>query len=307
MVGAVNIDLAAQSFVSGAISVEIQNFVDVKGTTNNDTIKGDAGDNVFFGSAGSDVYDGREGAGDTINYTGLGGAVTLKALGGVEKSTGGTDTIENMEKIVGDAGKANAIDGTVTVPSNGTVPVGGTVSFDINLGTNILKLIGLGPTPVPFTVENFVNVIGTSNNDTIVGSEAANDIKGAEGADTIDGGGGADTLWGNEGADRLIGGEGADSLRGGGGTDTFVFSLFSKEVDKVIDFFSIESVVLEGAGFFGFNGEIFTGSRLDSMVGVSQNKGGHVLMVTENGSLLSLEFDGTLFAQLTTDGFNLMT
>jgi Ca2+-binding RTX toxin-like protein len=230
-----------------------------------------------------------------------------------------------MEKIVGDAGKANAIDGTVTVPSNGTVPVGGTVSFDINLGTNILKLIGLGPTPVPFTVENFVNVIGTSNNDTIVGSEAANDIKGAEGADSIDGGGGADTLWGNqgadtinggggadtlwgnEGADRLIGGEGADSLRGGGGTDTFVFSLFSKEVDKVIDFFSIESVVLEGAGFFGFNGEIFTGSRLDSMVGVSQNKGGHVLMVTENGSLLSLEFDGTLFAQLTTDGFNLMT
>ena len=74
MVGAINIDLAAQSFVSGAISVEIQNFVDVKGTTNNDTIKGDAGDNVFFGSAGSDVYDGREGAGDTINYTGLGGA-----------------------------------------------------------------------------------------------------------------------------------------------------------------------------------------------------------------------------------------
>ena len=124
--------------------------------------------------------------------------MTLKALGKIEKSIGGFDFILNREKIVGDAGQANAIDGTVSG--------GGPVSFDIDLGAKSLKLIGVPEGTVAFTVENFVNVTGTSNNDEITGSWVSNLLRGGDGADTVHGARGADTLEGGAGTTSLSAG-----------------------------------------------------------------------------------------------------
>ena len=109
--------------------------------------------------------------------------------------------------------------------------------------------------------QNFENLLGTDNNDTLTGDANANIIVGAEGADTLNGSDGNDTLWGDcttsscqslisqnyssysissggndilnggagddtlygeDGDDTLDGGAGADEYSGGAGIDTFV-------------------------------------------------------------------------------------
>lgn len=169
----------------GAIGFTVENFQDVRGTANSDTITGSDGDNLFLGSAGSDVYDGA-GAFDTIDYTGIGGPVRLLSQGVIEKGVFGTDQIFGMERIVGAAGFANLIDGTVAGPQ--------VTSFATDLDTNLLIINGVPViSSLVFTVENFANVRGTANTDNLGGSVADNTFFGSGGNDTLDGRGGTDT------------------------------------------------------------------------------------------------------------------
>ena len=47
------------TFFPGPITFEVRNFIDVKGSVNDDTIVGSNGEvNFFFGTTGSDSYDG---------------------------------------------------------------------------------------------------------------------------------------------------------------------------------------------------------------------------------------------------------
>ncbi|MBD2551481.1 calcium-binding protein [Microcystis elabens FACHB-917] len=206
----------------GRASFFVQNFTDVRGTSNSDTVVGDRARNVFFGSAGSDSYDGA-GDIDTIDYTNLGQRVTLKSQGVIEKAGGlGTDIIAGVERIIGTVGQSNVIDGTVTGPQ--------TTSFDINLATNNLTVNGI-PTigRASFFVQNFTDVRGTSNSDTIVGNALANSFSGGDGNDTLIGNGGNDTLIGGAGNDSYVFDAdlalGADTLNeAGGGIDCLDFS-----------------------------------------------------------------------------------
>jgi Ca2+-binding RTX toxin-like protein len=169
----------------------IKNFVNVRGTSNDDFITGSSvpgiqGDNTFFGSSGNDSYDGAGGI-DTIDYSSLGQRVTLKSQGVIEKDGAfGTDTIAGVERIIGTFGFSNVIDGTVAGPQ--------TTSFDINLATNNLTVNGIpGIGSTSFFIQNFTDVRGTSNSDTVVGDDSFNFFFGSAGNDSYDGAFGSDT------------------------------------------------------------------------------------------------------------------
>jgi Ca2+-binding RTX toxin-like protein len=179
------------------------------GTNGDDDIFGLGGDDTIFGTIGNDVIDGGTGF-DTAEYSGVAAPITLLPQGAFGVGSDGGQ-LRSIERIIGAAGQPNAIDG-----SKGT----GTASFDINLAANRLTVNNIpGLSPLNFTVENFVNVVGTSNADTIIGSSANNILTGGAGDDTLSGGGGADTLIGADVIARGVGER--DILTGGTGVDRF--------------------------------------------------------------------------------------
>ena len=205
----------------GSSSFFVQNFTNVRGTSNNDTVVGDGAGNVFFGTAGNDSYDGLDGF-DTIDYGALGTAVTLKSQGIIEKGALGTDTIARMERIIGAAGQTNVIDGFTGGPQP--------TSFEIDLEGSFLLVKNIPRIgDQAFFIKDFVNVRGTTNHDFITGNALANRLDGDGGNDTLIGGAGNDTVIGGAGndsygfdADLALG---ADRLNeAGGGIDTLDFS-----------------------------------------------------------------------------------
>lgn len=199
----------------GNVTFTVENFVDVTGTSNDDIIVGDGANNIFTGSEGDDFYDGL-GGNDTVDYSDLGEQITLRSVGLIDKGAAGTDQIFNIETIVGAVGERNLIDGTV--------PGGGPSSFDVDLLQNRLTVNGIPvfPGPINFEVENFVDVIGTGNDDRIRGDNTANDLTGGSGDDTLIGAGGNDTLTGVDPLSSNPNPSERDTLRGGNGNDLFV-------------------------------------------------------------------------------------
>jgi Ca2+-binding RTX toxin-like protein len=217
------------------LQFEIQNFTDAIGTANGDILIGDGGNNSLRGGAGNDVLDGKGGndnllgetgddwligssgndilngadGNDTADYAYLGQAITLQAMGKVLKGSLGTDDLVKVETIIGAIEKTNIIDGSTAMAP---------ASLDVNLATNSVKVNGL-PFELQFTAKNFVNVIGTSQNDTITGDVGNNLIQGGAGNDRIDGGSGNDIIDGGSGNDSINGGIGDDTLNGGDGND----------------------------------------------------------------------------------------
>jgi hypothetical protein len=78
------------------------------------------------------------------------------------------------------------------------------------------------PTYSGYNVEvtDYVDSVGTSNNDHLVGTAANDHIQGLGAQDLLFGGAGDDWLEGGEGDDHLIGGSGKDILDGGSGQDS---------------------------------------------------------------------------------------
>jgi len=218
------------------------------GGEDDDLLFGGTGDDTIFGSTGDDTVNGGENSGDndTLDYNRLDSQVTLLSFGRNAKGgrtandvpntgndTGATDGIDQLtqdptptiERIVGDedfnADNAdtpsfegvNAIDGV-----NGSFG-----SFaNANLATNTLEIDfnNDGTSDATFTVENFVNVFGNNNGDTIVGDDADNVIGGS--GLPYDGSGQSDSLTGNGGNDQFLFVEDtdfADDNNGSSGSD----------------------------------------------------------------------------------------
>ncbi|NEP10219.1 MAG: hypothetical protein F6K14_08365 [Symploca sp. SIO2C1] len=158
----------------------------LNGGNGNDSLAAGAGNDTLNSGSGNDILNGGSGN-DTADYSTLGQAITLETAGVINKGSAGTDQIQSIETIIGATGQANAIDG-----STGT---SGTTSFDIDLSANSLTVNGIpGIGTATFTIENFVDVTGTSQNDTIIGNSADNLLGGAGGYDILTGGGGQDTF-----------------------------------------------------------------------------------------------------------------
>lgn len=161
------------------------------GTDGDDTLVGTPEDDRFIGSAGNDTITGGDGN-DIIDYSDLGQAVTIQPVV-IQKGAFGTDTFEDFfETVIGAIGQANSIDAT----SDNT-----NVSIVVDLSKEKLDIRVVGLSPITVNVKNFVNVIGTNQNDAIAGDAEDNELAGSGGNDIIRGSAGNDTLNGGDGTD----------------------------------------------------------------------------------------------------------
>ncbi|MFM6833551.1 MAG: lectin-like protein, partial [Dolichospermum sp.] len=186
------------------ITDNFRGIIEIANSNNsNDTIIGSTGDDTINGGLGS----------DRVDYSSLTEAITLLAGGIVNKGSFGTDTIVDVETVIGATGQSNTIDASTGIAT--------TTSLNVNLATNNLIINGL-PAPInsiTLNVQNFLNVVGTTQNDTIKGNNLANELVGNTGNDTIQGNDGNDILDGGDGNDQLFGGNNDDQLFGGLGND----------------------------------------------------------------------------------------
>jgi Ca2+-binding RTX toxin-like protein len=198
-------------------TLAIKNFKNVFGASR---VVGNDLDNVFgMNPSGPATVVGSKGN-DTISngvpdYSNFGSTVTFTptefGIGGVpagtiDKGIFGKDTASYLGSVIGATNQSNTIDTSSTANTG----------INVNLATNSLK----GNLGGGFSVTNFVNVIGTKNNDTIVGSNANGKLTGGGGNDTITGGTGNDRLTGTDSTARGVGE--LDTLTGGGGKDNFI-------------------------------------------------------------------------------------
>ena len=197
---ALDVDLSANRLnVNGipeliAIRFEVENFRHVSGTNQDDILRGDSHDNILEGNDGNDFIHGGfgndtlDGGGyfDTVDYTSFNQAITITPTGIVEKANGQNDLLIDVEKIIGALGQDNKID---------ALTAGDGISLDVDLSENRLTVNGIpGLGALNFQVENFRNVSGTNQDDTIVGDFQNNILEGYDGNDTLDGGDGYDTV-----------------------------------------------------------------------------------------------------------------
>jgi len=276
----------------------IKNFVNVRGTTNDDIITGSniagaEGNNTFFGTLGNDAYDGAGGT-DVVDYAGLGAGITLKAQGVIEKAGGlGTDTIGNIDRIIGEAGQTNIIDGRIAGPQ--------VTAFNLRLTAEKLIVTGIPGGDQTFLVENFTQVFGTANNDTLVGGTGNETLAGEAGNDLIRGGTGNDWLRGGEGQDTLDGGNGTDTLEGGNGDDAYTVNLPG---DSIIEAAGggIDSVRSTAANFtLASFVENLTLIETGNTRGTGNDLGNSIIGNTGNNQLNGLDGSDTLVGDLGND------
>jgi len=172
----------------GPLSFEVQNFQNVVGSDNSDFITGSVLDNTFFGSGGNDAIDGADGT-DTVDYSDLDTSIVLGGSGEIVKEGLGTDTIANIQTIIGSATQTNTIDGELNAAGN--------AFFNIDLSQNDLEVVidpAVPGSPFNFKVFNFDNVVGTDLSDNIKGNNNNNIFGGSLGNDVINGDDGFDTI-----------------------------------------------------------------------------------------------------------------
>ncbi|MEH2281702.1 MAG: calcium-binding protein [Nostoc sp.] len=161
------------------------------GTDGDDILVGTGGNDRFIASAGNDTISGGNGD-DIIDYSDLGQPVIVQPVV-IQKGAIGTDTFKDFfETVIGATGQINSIDAT----SDST-----NVSIVADLSKERLEIRVVGSSPIVVNVKNFVNVIGTNQNDIITGDAQDNELAGSGGNDIFRGSAGNDTLNGGDGID----------------------------------------------------------------------------------------------------------
>jgi len=269
---------------SNDFAVAVENLI---GSTGNDTLTGDGFANRLEGSEGNDTLEGRGGADvlvggigiDTIDYSsfgpGQGISVALNggAISSVTVSGDGTDTVSEVENVVGSGGDdiiigdtfANVLEGTegadTLVGGAGADTLSGgegsdTVDYSQETGINFVSVQLNGGNAVSVTVDG-------ADDDTLV---AVENVIGTEGDDTLYGGGSVNNLDGRGGNDLIRGGVANDTLDGGTGIDTLSFSDSGNGV-------TADMANITG-GFFSIthsSGEIDTATNFTNLIGSGGN------------------------------------
>jgi Ca2+-binding RTX toxin-like protein len=332
---AVNVNLASQSATDGFGNLDqLQTIENVIGSAFDDIIVGDGGANTLIGERGNDRLDGG-GGNDTVSYgtsqnsvvvnldefqsySNTSGANDLEptftiGAGQASDGFGFTDTLQNLENIVGSAhndilignqqdNTIQGLDGNDLVIGNAGNDVmdGGngidTVSYRRDPSAVIVDLAsqsaidGFGNLDQLQTIEN---VIGSAFNDTIIGNSEANTLLGEQGNDFIDGGDGNDAIAGGSGNDNLLGRAGDDQLDGGTGNDDIDAGPGNDSIDggEGIDTVHYElspgNVIVDltaGTAVDG-HGSTDTLSNLENIVG--SNVGNDFLRGDENNNVIS--------------------
>ncbi|WP_395678584.1 beta strand repeat-containing protein, partial [Inquilinus sp.] len=183
-----------------------------------DQVTGGIGNDTLVGGAGNDTLNGNSGT-DTVDYSQDGGtgAVTVNmATGAATDSFGNTDTLSNVENIIG-TGLNDTIVANVTNGTNNSLNGGGgtdtvdysaaTNALTINLSTGSATGTGIGTD----TLTSIETIRTGSGNDILTAAATGS---------TLIAGAGTDQVTGGTGNDTLVGGAGNDTLNGNGGTDT---------------------------------------------------------------------------------------
>ena len=124
--------------------------------------------------------------------------MTVNLVDGTATDGTGTDTLSNIENVIG-----SAFNDHITGDDNANILSGGAGDDEL--------IGGLGND----------TLIGGEGNDTLYGGEGNDVLRGGAGNDTLYGGAGNDLLIGGDGDDTLVGGAGDDLVIGGAGNDTF--------------------------------------------------------------------------------------
>ena len=178
----------------------------IDGAGGDDHVDGGGGDDDLSGGDGNDDLDGGDGS-DTADYeneTGSGGVVANLANHTATDTTGGHDTLHNIENLSG-SGNDDSLTGD-----------GSDNTLDGNDGDDALN--------------------GASGDDDLNGGAGDDHLSGGNGNDSLDGGDDNDTVSGDKGNDVLAGGNGQDTMTGGKGHDTFLFTDPAGGADRLTDF-----------------------------------------------------------------------
>jgi len=280
----------------------------LNGEAGNDSLYGNSENDLLIGDAGNDLIDGGTEI-DTATYENSPAAVTVNIdetqtysnnstdvvdiepdftinAGTAKDGYGNTDTLKNLENIIGSEfgdiligntsnnyiqgmiGKdiliGNAGDDTldggndIDTASYRRDPMRAIVNLEENTATD-----GFGNTDNIFNIEN---VVGSTFNDEVTGDAKANIITAGDGNDLVFGRNGNDSIFGETGEDTIfaeadndliVGGKGADALDGGTGDDTA--SYFNSETGVAVS-------LLTGKGSLGdAKGDTLT--QIENLIG----------------------------------------
>lgn len=273
----------------------------LKGGVGDDTLLGGAGADILIGGANDDTLDGGEGI-DTVDYSDNVAAVVVDlAAGAADGDDAGSDTLENIENVIGGAGNdlitgdalANRLDGgagndTLQGGAGDDLIIAGAGNDIVHGGEGFDTLdlsAATGPISVDFNrglvlgtgigTETFISIeklLFGAGNDIVTGGNGNEALDGGAGNDMLKGGAGNDTLAGGEGNDALDGGSGDDAVDGGLGNDVIkggsgLDLIAAGEGNDDVDAGSGDDIVLAGAG----NDLVDAGSGDDRIAGEAGN------------------------------------
>lgn len=204
------------------------------GGSGSDSLYGDAGNDTLNGGTGNDLIDGGTGT-NTADYSTSGGAETIDLATGQSFGSDGTDTLVNIQNVVG-SGFNDSITGSTA--ANALYGGGGNDTLSSGGGGND-------------------TLSGGAGDDHLFGS-AGNDLfQGGSGNDSIVGGGGADTASFTDSATgiTLTLSDGA-GIAYGDGTDTL------SGIENVIGSTGNDSIVGDAAGNW-ISGDLYGNDTLE--------------------------------------------
>lgn len=173
----------------------------------NDTINGLGGNDILIGDLGNDLLDGGDGI-DTASYitAAAGVKVNLGIIGQQNTVNAGSDTLMNIERVVGSNFNDTLIGNTadnILLGGLGNDTINGAAGIDtasyvtanagvtVNLGIALQQNTGSAGFD---TLINIERVVGSKFNDTLIGNASDNILLGGLGNDTLSGGGGVDRV-----------------------------------------------------------------------------------------------------------------
>ncbi len=219
------------------------------GGAGNDTLKGELGADTLIGKSGTNILDGGDDL-DTVDYnfvTDVGG-VNVDLAAQLGTSVGVTDTLLNIERVVGSS-ENDLIQGDASV--NILEGASGVDTLDGRAGSDTL--------------------LGGDGNDSLDGGTEDDTLFGGTGNDSLIGGDDNDVLYGEAGNDTLFYDLGDDTLDGGLGSDTMDFRDFTGGV--VADIYQGDVTISNNTGNDVItNMEILSGSAdTDQLTGGSDD------------------------------------
>ena len=138
----------------------------------------------IIGTSGNNTIVG-VGQINTVDYSSLSQGITILPGGTVTKGTLGTDTLSNIQNIIGATGKTNTVDASSSTSTSNYIVFGEAASATSS--TQSLAVNGTGvPFPLSFSLTNFNNVLGTAGNDTLIGGVGSYSFNGEGGTNTAD-------------------------------------------------------------------------------------------------------------------------